>query len=353
MSKQSSDVSTGNRNFPVMTLFATLLFVCAILQFLWMEHSWQQAAASVADAKARLVGEALRQRLQFQEQFLTSFQPYTLADASSMELQMENYCRQHPEVVYAAIANDSERVISKAGSGISHDVEFVVPEISRSSGYSDGPKYNESRTLLGSQIFARSDHGQWSITTMISYKELLKSVIIGDQLGGYEARLLDVKGDILSSTGAAGDGSKPRAEYSIAVGAARMLLEVTDVAGSFWTPWMLLLAALEAILFLAMFFSLWRTGRRFRLVRRSDYAAYQQTAYFKALWDTAEDAMKLTDRNGQTVLVNTAYSILFQISPDRNAGIWWTCRPRSLYSTVRCGHTQGGNLANDSTIERS
>ena len=324
MRTQNNKELTKTPNLGLLTWLVLVLFLFSIAQLATMYLQWKTAANLAVDQRATVVGVAVEKRLAQHNQFLRVMVSPAGGNEDLATRQLALHCRQHPEVVFSAIITDSLHSVPVAGNLT--EVKQSVPQAfldslfsakRESLFYEEGPRINDNRSFIVAKPFVQGNHGTGAGLLIISAQDVMKSVLQEKPYEGYETRLLDLKGNVLASTGGSGADSRVRAEYAITYGPWHMLLEMTDVHSSFWSLEIVLLVLREIVVFIVLFFRLFSVKRTYRLVHRAEYDAHREQEYFKTLWDASLDGMKLTDRTGHTVFVNKTYSSLFQISEEK------------------------------------
>ena len=324
MRTQNNKELTKTPNLGLLTWLVLVLFLFSIAQLATVYLQWKAAANLAVDQRATVVGVAVEKRLAQHNQFLRVMVSPAGGNEDLATRQLALHCRQHPEVVFSAIITDSLHSVPVAGNLT--EVKQSVPQAfldslfsakRESLFYEEGPRINDSRSFIVAKSFVQGNHGTGAGLLIISTQDVMKSVLQEKPYEGYETRLLDLNGNVLASTGGSGNDSRVRAEYAITYGPWHLLLEMTDVHSSFWSLKIVLLVLLEIVVFIVLFLHLFLVKRTYRLVHGAEYDAYREQEYFKTLWDASLDGMKLTDRNGRTVLINKTYSSLFQISEEK------------------------------------
>ncbi len=255
--------------------------------------------------------------------FLTAVRD--LPGTSAIEQRCRSYPSTHPEVISIqmrgdggvmrwAVPQDSlAEVVAQAAVGIPL---FSYADSSHSIFYTKPFLFSE-RYYVEAKFLIRSG-GERPDTCFVFYsaERLLSEVLRRHPMEHYEVALFSGWGQEIASTGYSNAPSSIRLQQGVPGYGQLLSVDITEPAYLFWTPPMILLALFCGLLsaaVLAVTYILRRDVAKLRSVQSSLRNSEER---FRAIFENSADAMRLADRYGRTVMVNSAYRDLVKSSRE-------------------------------------
>ena len=255
--------------------------------------------------------------------FLTATRGFS--EASSLEQECQAYLPVHPEIISIQrgkegvpvrwnIPQDSSgELLAQAANGTAL---FSSADSSHFVLYTKPFRFNEQYCFEAR--YPIPEKGILPDTCFVYYsaEKLLREVLRHHPMENYEITLFSGWGQEIASTGYSNAPSSIRLQQGVA-GYGRLLsVDITEPTYSFWTAGMIAGAVLCGVLSMAVFAITFLLRRDLAKLKTTQSSLRSSEERFRTIFENSADAMRLVDRFGRTVLVNSAYCELMKTSRE-------------------------------------
>jgi len=247
------------------------------------------------------------------------------SEASNLKHRCESYLAVHPEIISIEkrsssgavqweIPEDSLReLLSQAAADSTF---FASADNVHSTLYTKPFHFNERYYFEARFLIPDKGTSQDTCLVYYSAEKLLREVLRHHPMEGYEVTMFSGWGQEIASTGYSNAPSSIRLQQAVA-GYGRLLsVDITEPAYSFWTSGMIAGAVLCGLLSAAVFAVTFFLRRDLAMLKATQSSLRGSEERFRTIFENSADAMRLVDRYGRTVLVNSAYCELVKTSRE-------------------------------------
>jgi len=255
--------------------------------------------------------------------FLTAVRD--VPEAASLEQRCLTYPAVHPEIVsiqrsksngtiqwIAPQDSTGERLVqAAAGSPL-----FSYADSSHSVFYTKPFRFNERYYFEAKFLIPHSGGEPDTCIVFYSAEKLLGDVLRRHPMENCEVTVFSGWGQEIASTGYSNAPSSIRLQQSVPGYGQLLSVDITEPAYVFWTPAKIFLAALCGLLCAAVLSITIVLRRDIAKLRSTQSSLRSSEERFRAIFENSADAMRLADRFGRTVMVNSVYCDLTKTSRE-------------------------------------
>ena len=235
---------------------------------------------------------------------------------SDLRRDYRRYVSGHPEVALVrgtsgdvlewSVGSDSlSDILSQAGL---RDTALVASHGGSSAIlYSKTVHVGKDYYFASTSTLPRADGSALVITILYSAENLLRVILARHPMQGYEVSLFSGAGRAIASTGFSNAPAPLRVQRGVE-GYGRLLsVDVSNPNYSFWTFGMAFAAALCLALSVVVFVLSLGLQRDVVRLNAAESSLRNSEERFRAIFENSVDAMRLMDRYGRIVMVNSSY----------------------------------------------
>ncbi len=315
MKKRRASSSSSRVYFYAAVLFLFFLGAFGALFYSLYDQSETNERSKV-EGDAQSLSAEIRLLL-LESERMTSGELYgSTTTGSDLRRDYRRYALVHPEVVLVrgtsgdvlewSVGSDSlSDILSQAGL---RDTALVASRHGSSAIlYSKTVHVGKDYYFASTSTLPRSDGQALVITILYSAENLLRVILARHPMQGYEISLFSGAGRAIASTGFSNAPAPLRVQRSVE-GYERLLsVDVSNPNYSFWTFGMMFAAAVCTILSVVVFVLSLGLQRDVVRLNAAESSLRNSEERFRAIFENSVDAMRLMDRYGRIVMVNSAY----------------------------------------------
>jgi PAS domain S-box-containing protein len=255
--------------------------------------------------------------------FLTAVRDFP--EASPLKQKCLSYPSIHSEVVSIQRSKDdgtiqwtipqdsSGEMLAQAAVG---SPLFSYADSSHSVFYTKPFRFNE-RYYFEAR-FLVPQQGRLPDTCIVFYsaEKLLREVLLHHPMENYEVTVFSGWGQEIASTGYSNAPSSIRLQQGVPGYGQLLSVDITEPGYVFWVPEMIFMGVLCGLLSIAVFAITIILQRDVAKLRTTQSSLRSSEERFRAIFENSADAMRLVDRFGRTVMVNSAYCDLTKTSRE-------------------------------------
>ncbi|MGA7159401.1 MAG: PAS domain S-box protein, partial [Bacteroidota bacterium] len=311
-------------------LFSPLvLFLFFVAAFASLFYSLSDEGSSFEYERAqrdlRTLSSAIQNTLLADEKFFLVNIHHASDGGSNLQQLCQRYTAAHPEIVSVELLKNS---VPQWNFIADSSVDMVL----RETAPTDLPMYytDSSKTVPYSLPFQLNNNSYFearfsstgnelpsaAFSVYYSTEKLLRNVLHRQQMEEYEITLFAGTGKEIASTGYSNAESPLRLRTAIPGYDAILNVEIANPNYSFWTPEMILGAVLCGLLSVAVFIITFVLLRDNVKLKRAESSLRNSEERFRTIFENSADAIRLTDRYGRIVMVNSAYCDLVRTSRE-------------------------------------
>lgn len=324
MKQRKSSSRQSGKAFFLLTLFLLLAGAFGAL-FYALYKSRLSYEREKVEHDVDLLNSALQATLLSNEGF---FLARTREDADGMLLRQgcQEYIATHPEIVTVAAktANGTLRWMIAKDSSIDpypqlspeNTALFSYHEKWRKAYYSSPFLVGQAYYFKANFVISDKESSLGSLTIVYSAEGLLKEILSLHPMQNSEVTLFSGSGQSIASTGYSNAPSAVRIQRAVNGYAQLLSLDVADNKYSFWTEEMIAAALFCSVLCAAVAAMLSILQRDVRKLRSAQSSLNSSEERFRTIFEGSADGIRLMDRYGRIVMVNSAYCDLVKTSSE-------------------------------------
>jgi PAS domain S-box-containing protein len=315
--KTQSSFRSVSFGIAAVLLFGLCSLFSAAIVLLYQESL--RSANIILERDARIAAESIRERFSQNEILLTELSKVFPEGAGAGKT-----ARQAVRIAFQKLPELSAVIFRAESVSV-----LWNPQKRKTEEFRDIPGLRESlpseRDRISYSDAVKTSHGKFyfvtnaegTVSLVETYEDLLKSILEASQITQYESALLSPVGERLASSGFMDAQSNIRVRVPVDGGDGKFILELVHASFHFWTPMMVLIAVGGGFTCAGLIIWIFVLFLNYRRIGREEKNLRQSEERFRILWEKSTDPMRLTDRYGRIVAVNTAYSDLVKISHDK------------------------------------
>jgi len=324
MKKRRTTSIRAGMIFPPMVLF--LFFIAAfasLFYFLYTESSSFEHERAQRDL--RILTSAIQTTLLADEKFFLANLPRASNGGMNLHHECQQYTATHPEIASVGLRrNNVLQWNFIADSSADIFLWETVP--------TNPPKYDadSSTTVLYSKPFQLNNDYYFearfsspenetpsaTFSVFYSAEKLLRDVLHRHPMENYEITLFSGTGKGIASTGYSNAESPLRLQSAVPGYHTILSVEIANPNYSFWTAEMIVGAVMCGLLSLAVFMITFVLLRANVKLKSAESSLRSSEERFRTIFENSADAMRLMDRYGRIVMVNSAYCDLVKTSRE-------------------------------------
>ena len=324
MAKRRTSSMGQGMIFSPLVLF--LFFVAAfasLFYFLYDESSSFEHERAQRDL--RILSSALQSTLLADEKFFLVNMQHPADGGPIQPQQCQSYTAAHPEIVLIELKRNSVSqwdfiADSSAGSALQEtgptDVPMYYTDSSKTVPYSMPFQLNNDFYFEARFSLVRTDLPSATFSVFYSVEKLLRSVLHRYPMENYEITLFSGTGKGIASTGYSNAESPLRLHSAVPGYGSILSVEIANPNYSFWTAGMIIGAVLCGLLSTAVFMITFVLLRDNVKLKKAESSLRSSEERFRTIFENSADAIRLTDRYGRIVMVNSAYCDLVKTSRE-------------------------------------
>ncbi|HTR80952.1 MAG TPA: response regulator [Bacteroidota bacterium] len=321
MKRRRSSSRQSAANFSLFTVSLLFTAVVGVLFYFFYEESISLELEKNSH-DVDVLRSSLQATLNANERFFLAASHEDIA-AAAVKQECQEYLRLHREIARAsvkengvvewALSRDSSLDIylqlhSRSGAFLS------FPETWRSVSYSK--PFPVGTSYYFSASFPGSANSRDTLTIVYSAEEFLKGILLSHPMENGEVSLFSGIGESIASTGFSNAPSYFRIQRAVQGYEQLLSVDIADTRFSFWTPSMIVGASICALLIVALFALLFALQRDVKKLRSAQSSLRSSEERFRTIFEGSADGIRLMDRYGRTVMVNSAYCDLVKTSSE-------------------------------------
>ncbi|HTY09634.1 MAG TPA: response regulator [Bacteroidota bacterium] len=311
-----------------MMLYPAVLFLLFAAAFAWLFYLLEGEEAGFEHEKVQhrldILCAAFQTALQENEKFFVSATQRSSGSAG-LRRQCEIYSSAHPEIVSIQSGNNetgirwsipqdsSAELLAQAVRGTPL---FSFADSSTPILYTKPFRCNTHYFIEARYPVPQRDAAAETCYVFYSAEKLLGDVLRRHPMENAEIAVFSGWGEQIASTGYSNAESQIRLQQGVAGYGRLLTVDIAEPAYTFWTAGTLAAAGGCAVLTVAVFVITYFLLRDLDSLHRVQHSLRSSEERFRAIFENSVDAMRLVDRYGRTVMVNTAYSDLVRTSKD-------------------------------------
>ena len=246
-------------------------------------------------------------------------------EASPLKQKCLTYLSVHQEIVSIRRSKDdgmiqwsvpqdsSDEMLAQAAAG---SPLFSYADSSHSVFYTKPFRFNERYYFEAKFLMPHYAGAAETCMVFYSAEKLLREVLLRHPMENYEVTVFSGWGQEIASTGFSNAPSSIRLQQGVPGYGQLLTIDITEPAYVFWTPAMIVMAALCGLLSAAVLAVTIVLRRDLAKLRTTQSSLRSSEERFRAIFENSADAMRLVDRFGRTVMVNSAYCDLVKTSRE-------------------------------------
>ncbi len=278
-----------------------------------------------AQRDLRVVSSALQTTLLADERFFLVNIHHANDGGLSLQQQCERYAAAHPEIVSVGlkknsvpqwdfIADSSADMVLRETAPT--DVPMYYTDSAKTVPYSMPFQLNSDFYFEARFSSTGNELPSAAFSVYYSAEKLLRDILQHHPMENYEITLFSGTGKGIASTGYANAESPLRLHSAVPGYNPILSVEIANPNYSFWTAGMILGAVLCGLLSVAVFIITFVLLRDNVKLKKAELSLRSSEERFRTIFENSADAIRLTDRYGRIVMVNSAYCDLVKTSRE-------------------------------------
>ena len=324
MKKRRASSVSGGMIFSPVVLF--LFFVAAFASLFYVLYDESNSSERERTQRdLRILSSTLQTTLLADEKFFLANIHHAADGGLSLFQQCQRFGSTHPEIVsIELIRNSVSQWNFIADSAADIALRETIPatpsrnfaDSSTTMLYSKPVQLNNDFYFEARFSSAENESPSAAFSVFYSAKKLLRGVLQRHPMENYEVTLFSGTGKEIASTGYSNAESPLRLQSAVPGYDTMLSVEIADPNYSFWTAGTIIGAVMCGLLCLAVFMITFVLLRANVKLKSTESSLRSSEERFRTIFENSVDAIRLMDRYGRIVMVNSAYCDLVKTSRE-------------------------------------
>lgn len=311
-------------------IYSTALFLVFIASFGWLFYFLQDQSESFEREKVNrdvhIVTLALQTLLLENERFFSNAARRIPDGGASNQAQCQTYLGRHPEIVLVTARNAEGAVqwktlrdstaVNVDGLSAGRGGHLVRADESGTGQYSNAYQWGREHVFELRIPFSQGGIFSGTLSAYFSAERLLRALLQRVPMPEYEISVLSASGQTIASTGYSNAVAMLRVQRPVEGYSRLLTVDLANAKYLFWTSELLVGAILCGALCVAVFVITFYMRRDVTKLKTTESSLRASEERFRAIFENSADAMRLMDRYGRIVMVNSAYCDLVKSSHE-------------------------------------